>query len=243
MRALTLASIVLFCACGTGGTGEEAVPFTLSFEADPAGRSFTNYAGWEVELEEALLAVGPVTLFENTAPTASLWERLGALVVTAAHAHSGFDEYDGGRVRGELIAPVVIDVLGGRQQVELEGIAGRVRSVTLELRPAADERLHGMQAWVRGTARREGEVVPFEGGLRLPGDAKSRRVTGVPAELELAAGSEVTIKVHPQRWFADADFGSLPDEAAEGVRPIPADSQVHAAWFIGARGFGAFTVR
>jgi len=231
-------------ACGTSGTGEEVVPFTLAIETDPVGRRFTTATGWEVELEEAHIALGAVTLYSNAPPTASWMERLRGWFVPVAHAHAGFDEYEGGTVRGELLEPVVLDLLGEGRPFEaaLEGIAGPVRSVSLELRTVAAAPLSGAHARVRGTASRDGEVIRFEGGLALPADAKSRRVTGIPAELTLADGAEVRLVVHPQRWFADADFSSLPEAGEGGVRPIPTDSQVHAAWYLGARGWGAFTV-
>ena len=240
--AVVAAGVVV--GCGPSGTGEEAVPFTLAIEADAAGQSFGTTTGWEVELEEAYLALGPVTLFSNAPPTASWLERVWGWMVPAAHAHSGFDEFEGGTVRGELLETVVIDLLDGAgYQAELEGIAGPVRSVSLGLQHVAAAPLAGAHARVRGVATRGDEVVPFEGALVLPADTKSRRVTGIPAELELGAGTEVVVVVHPQRWFDQADFASLP-EAEEGeARPIPADGQVHAAWFLGARGWGAFTVR
>ncbi len=247
MRWLVLALLAgLLAACGESGTGEENVQFVLAFEADPAGRRFETATGWTVELEQAHLAVGPLALFTNSAPSASLLQRVRGWIVPVAHAHSGFDEYDGGTVRGELLETVVIDLLrdGPQASAELTGVAGPVRSATLELapKPGAAE-LRGAQAWVRGSATRGAEIVRFEGGLQLPDDAKSRRVTGIPAEVELGEGSRVVIAVHPQRWFAEAEFDALPEAGTDGVREIVPSGQVHAAWFLGARGFGAFTVR
>lgn len=243
-RLRLLAVLALASGCGASGTGEESVHFTLAFEADPAGRSFETVSGWRVALDEAYVSVGPLALFANAAPSASLWDRVRGLVVPVAYAHSGFDEYDGGTVRGELLEPVVLDLLrdGPQAEVELVGVAGPVRSATLELRPAAEAALHGAQAWVRGTATRGDETVVFAGGLELPGDVKSRRVAGIPAELELGEGSAVVVSVHPQRWFAEAEFDQLPEAGTDGVRVIGPGDQVHGAWFLGARGFGAFTV-
>jgi hypothetical protein len=244
MRRSSLLPLLLFVACGESGTGEESVRFTLAFEVNAEGRSFETRSGWQVELEEAHLAVGPLALFSNAAPSASLLDRLRELVIPVAYAHAGFDEYDGGTVRGELLATVVLDLSreGPQGRVELDGVAGPVRSATLELAPAGDAVLHGAQAWVRGTATRGGESIPFAGGLHLPNDAKSRRVAGIPAELELAEGETVVVTVHPERWFAEADFASLPEAADGGAREITPGGQVHAAWFLGARGFGAFTI-
>jgi len=245
MRALGWCLVLVLAACGASGTGEESVPFTLAFEADAAGREFETVSGWHVRLDEIYVAVGPLALFSNAAPSASLWDRVRGWVVPVAWAHSGFDEYDGGAVRGELLETVVLDL--GRDGLQAEthliGVAGPVRSATLELVATPSPLLHGAHAWVRGTATRAGETVAFAGGLQLPADAKSRRVTGIPAEVELAEGSTVVVAVHPQRWFAEADFSSLPEGGTDGVRPIAPGSQVHAAWFLGARGYGAFTIR
>src|SRR5262245_53817825 len=97
--------LLLAAACGGSGTGGEAVQYTLGFESMAADGAtpghFTTASGWDVELDEARIALGPVYLFNNEPPSAALLPRIMRWVVPVAHAHSGFDEFDGGTVRGE----------------------------------------------------------------------------------------------------------------------------------------------
>lgn len=246
---LSLFSAFLLVACGESGTGGEAISFSLGFASIPPegqgpGR-FTATTGWEIELEEASVAVGPLYLHTRAAPTASLFDRLKGLVIASAHAHSGFDNYDGGQVRGELLEPVVVDLLeGGVQQVrELRGVAGPVRSVSLELSSISRAPFAGGQAWMKGVARKDGEEVRFSGVLQLPDDPKLRRVTGLPASMELENGGEVVLEIHPIHWFGRLDFSALPVPAADGFRPIETDSDAHRAWARGVGAFGAFSIR
>lgn len=227
---LSIAVVLALAACGESGTGGQVVRYRLA--AEPVGgSSFATRTGWQVELEEARIAVGPLYLYANPPPSAF---RPLDLILPAAHAHSGFDEYDGGEVRGELLEPVIVDAIGGLQELaELEGVAGPIRSAGLDLLPEVD----GHQAFVRGHATRGDEAISFEGWLTLPSDPRDRRVVGIPVEVELAEGTQVVLQIHVDRWFSDADFSALPGGA------ITSDTQVHTAWRLGARGWGAFTIR
>lgn len=234
---------LLISSCGESGTGGESITFRLGFEAmAPEGETldtFTTAHGWEIELQRAEIAVGPLYLYTKQAPTASLIDQVKQLVIAKAHAHSGFDNYDGGEVRGELLEPVIVDLLDTdiQWQEGLRGLAGPVRSVSLELASIASAPFLGGQAFMEGVARKDGEEVPFAGVLRLENDPKVRRVNGLPASLELQSGSEVVVEIHPVHWFGRIDFSSLPEKG------ISENSDAHRAWARGVGTFGAFSIR
>ncbi len=215
------------------------------------GRMETR-SGWQITLEEARIVVGPIYLFTNSPPSASRWlplgERLLGWMIPRALAHSGFDQFDGGEVKGEYLGQLVIDALhpGVQPIATLRGIAGPIRSATLELNPAAPSHafeLHGHHVWVRGLAVRGDESIRFEGGLDLPDDGHLRKVVGIPADLELGEGSAVVLELHVERWFAEADFSTSEGRGVDETRTIDAGTQVHAAWLQGVRGYGTFTIR
>ena len=239
--AALLALVVL--GCGTSGTGEEEVQVTLAFASEPDLERFTNDLGWDIELEEAAVAVGPLAFFAEAPPTASLPERLLQLVVQRAHAHAGFDEWSGS-IRAEFLETVVLDLLARvpHPPVELVGFAGPVRSAAVQLHEAPAGALGGAQARVRGVATRGAEVVPFEGALVLP-DEKSQRIAGIPADLELGEGTEIVLEVRARRWLREVDFATLEPVEEGAPRPIVPGTQAHAAWYLGARSYGTFVIR
>lgn len=242
----------LLAACGAeSGTGGREVGFAIAAESvatdTGAPGVFVTRTGWSVTLEEAAVAIGPLYLFSEPPPSASRFRPFEWLVPTA-RAHSGFDDFEGGEVRGEYVGRFVIDaLLPGLQPIaSVRGIAGRVRSATVELQPPAGSAgtLRGHQAWVRGVAVRGAETVPFEGGLDLP-EGNARKVVGIPAAIDLDDRVTVVVELHLERWLSEADFSALPPGGGEGDerRVIAPGTQPHNAWYIGARSFGTFTMR
>ncbi len=237
--------------CGQG-TGGRRVRFELDVEAEPLA-SFVTATGWTVSLDEACVALGPATLYAGAPVTASVLRRASALLVGTAHAHPGADHFDGGEVRGEWVSQVAFDAVRAPRVPlgSFEGIAGPVSVASLEMHPLRAEVagdpscLRGHQAYVAGVARRDGETVRFEGGLDLEAAGGKRLVSGIPATFELDEGVRVRIVVDPRAWLDGARFETLGDAPAraEGRRiTIDPDSQVRAAWFVGARSARAFRV-
>jgi len=252
MRSLACAVALALTACGgAADTAGREVGFRLAAESMPSGDrppgSFVTRTGWTVTLEEAAVAIGPVYLLSEPPPSARrhrAWEWL----VQRAWAHSGFDDFDGGEVRGEYLGRFVIDaVRAGPQPISMSrGVAGRVRSVTLELQPpaSASPSLHGHQAWVRGVAVRGEETIPFEGGLDLPEAGTVRKVVGIATDVDLDDGVMVVIELHPERWLSEADFSALPKPSGgDERRTMEPGTQPWDAWYLGARAYGTFTFR
>jgi hypothetical protein len=234
---------MLACACGSDTAGE-----TISVRWDVArateeSRSFTTDTGWQVTLSEARVGVESVFAIAPAADKLGAVARLSQLFVSVAHAHGGHDDANGLRVRAELIEPLVVDALSD-ETVKLDGDsaeAGEIGTIKIELaRPGSKlpDSLHGFQAYVRGTADKSGATVPFSGGLHIADTEPARRIEA-PVKFALTEGGTLTLAVHADEWFREAEFDRLTDGDA-GAREIGADDQVGRAWAIGVRSPAAF---
>lgn len=264
-RALVLVALACGCSAQGSGTGGRSLFFDVAL-APPSymneGGRFTTFNGWEVELDEAVIAVGPLYLWEqgnyaglardDDEPMDDLVGWVGELVVPTAHAHPGDVHFAGGELRGEFLEQVAFDLLRGEagRVGRARGVSGDARAVSVILDPPTAatrgdaDALFGHHAWVVGTAWRGREVVRFEGGLSIPAEGIQRQVDGVPIDVELDDGGTLVLGVEPRAWFADAHFEQLVvDNAAGDRKVIDADSQVAAAWYIGARTAAAFSAR
>lgn len=241
MLSLLIACAAL-CACG-GETAGRVIDIHLRVqpEAEP-GRElgeFTTDTGWEVELDEATLAIGSMYAFAPASgPGAMAW--LSDLLVPVAHAHGGFDPASGLRARAELLEPVAIDLLAadGQELSDVEAEAGALAKLALDIaKPDADlpEAVHGHQAWVAGEATRGAERVRFEGGLDIPDEGLKRRIETEVEGIELEDGGTLVLSLRPSRWLHDANFDRLAAPAEGEPAEITRESQVGRAWLIGAR--------
>jgi hypothetical protein len=261
LAALALLALATFaCVVGPGceaGTGGRRVTFDVAVVSAHEKRApvrFQTATGWDVTLDEACVALGPFTLWENAGALVRLpplRRRLYDLLVPSAHAHAGTDHFHGGQVHGEWVGQLAID-LTRSPSIELgrvEGIAGIVRSASVELHPLREGAigdvacLRGHQVYAVGSAEKDGAVIAFEGGLDIENEGTLRIVPGIPVDAELDDGVRISFQVDPRAWFAEAQFDRLTETSAEGRALITPDSQVRTAWFIGARGASAFAVR
>jgi hypothetical protein len=244
-----LALVLLVTAACDAGTGGRPVTFDLRLTADTGGAGGVRTStGWQVELEEACVALGPVYVWSGAGHLQGRqwfrWPRL----VRVAHARSVGDHFDGGDVRGEWVAQAVFRPLaaGGMSVDAVSGLEGPVASFTVLLDPprgalADDPCLRGHHAYAVGVARKGDAVVPFEGGLHIENVGTSRRVDGVALDGRLAQGAKLTITLNVSAWFDGAQWDRLTTRNAAGRFVIDPASQVRAAWFIGARGVRTFS--
>jgi len=213
---------------------------------------FVTSTGWDVQLEEACIAVGPIYFYANTAFASAetgRWNRIKSVVgiEKQAFAHAGHNHFNGGEVRAEWLGQNALNVLNptldplGLQN----GLWGEVKSFSVYLEPprkllAANPCLRGHNAFARGIARKAERVVPFEGGLDIENVGVNRRVEGLKYSATFDDGVGVAISAQPNAWFDQADFDTLDTMTTEGRFVITPNSQVRVAWFIGARGIGSF---
>src|SRR5690606_26165593 len=119
--------------CGDGATSGRRVALTTRVAV--AATTFTNAAGFDVELTRALVSIGPLRYVEG-APFARrpLLERLVA--IRTAHAHPG--HYHEGGVLGEMLTPTSVDLGAlGEEALELgagTGITGTALSARFTFR-------------------------------------------------------------------------------------------------------------
>jgi hypothetical protein len=244
------------------GTGGRAIQFDMHFNAaasaDASRGTFDTSTGWHVKLEQAIIALGPVYIYQDPPPLAAIDvpNRLNSVdsfwdfVVPNAFAHAGDEHFFGGEVKGEFLGQIAFDVLqaGGVQMKNVPGTEGRIRSASIWLAPPRvsiqgnGAALHGHHAYVVGTAEKNGMVIPFEGGLDIENEGTKRRVDGIPLDMRLDDRVALTVNIHLHTWFDAAHFDRLVKKNDQGRYMITPDSQVRTAWFLGARGFSAFSI-
>jgi len=247
--AIGKGALVVALTTGCDSTsGRETVvnlAITATTRAGGAPASFVTEDGWQVQLTEAAIAIGPVYLFENPPPLAQRlpWWRPDGWLLPMAHAHAGDQHFNGGAVLAEYVDQLRYDCLSGPASLgSTPATVGTARAFSLRLDPprlksGEVDLTHGHHAWVAGTATREGETIAFEGGLDIDAAGTLRRVDGLPTEAPLDEGGTFTLVVHPDAWLEGADFASLPASMEAGQpRRITASTQPGAVWFLGARG-------
>ncbi|HET6339401.1 MAG TPA: hypothetical protein VFG30_39570 [Polyangiales bacterium] len=241
-----LSWVVLVCACGSDTAGQSIlVDWTVAKAADES-KSFTTDTGWDVTLDEARVGLDSVFAIAPASDSKSAVAWLSELLVPVAHAHGGHDDANGLRVRAELLDPMVVDVLADAPTKfgDQPGEAGDIATIKIELaRPGSDlpDSLHGFQAYARGVAEKAGVRIPFAGGLHIA-DAEPARRVETQVKFALSEGGALTLAVHADEWFRDAEFERLSEADGDADRQINADSQVGRAWAIGVRSPAAFDV-
>lgn len=238
--ALSLLSA--FCSsmvagCLDAGTGGRAVLFDFQIANAPVGDrplgTFTTDDGWDVQLTDAHVAFGPVYLYEKPAPLA-FFEEVSRLIIPTAYAHAGDNHFNGGQVLGELAEYLVYDALAAEPRTfeKVGGIFGQSQSFGFELpkTPVTEGApLNGQQAFVRGTATKDGEIICFQGGTSPENDTR-RSVDGLPFSATLDDGGTVLLDVHVSHWLEHAAIDALTAEDADGCKVITATDAVGSSW-------------
>lgn len=202
----------LAAACGTTG----AEPFAYPIEAIGAGASFP-LGDWQVTLETADLALGPIYLCATAAASPDL----------CAVA------------QGEFTDVAVIDLLAATPQPlgEVDSLAGDVRSAMLDYgiswfttRTSATPGSElGHSAHLSGTATRGDTVLRFDALIDVvPPLRGSPALVGVRAHVDAPdEHSRLRLRINPGAWLFGVDFDAL---AAQGstVEIRPGDA-AHAA--------------
>ncbi len=254
--ALVLSSLVALLAlvpihgCGSGTAGRSIfLEVAVESIAEP-GRAlgqFSTDTGWDVTLDEARIAIGPIYAY---APTDTAMARLGRALspVGVAYAHGGADPFNGRHVRAEVRDQIAFDALSPAPASfgEIDGEAGLVDSLTvaLEAPEAANvDAMHAHHAWVSGTATQGAMTVAFEGGVDLPEDGLIRRVEGIRVDDVLDDAVTLVVGTRVLEWLRDAHFDRLTETAPSGRMLITPESQVRGAFYLGIRTTAAWSAR
>ncbi len=212
-RALAPALFALLAACNsTSGQLFEA-PFAVGGVARDAGGpfSFTTPLGWQVTLDQAVIALGP--FYFNIQPPQTATLRSGTVIYQVTS-----------QVMVNPLDPTLYPVDGGG-----DGITGEAVAVEIDLFPPDPTQtlenqnlLDQSSAFLSGTAS-----LPLDGGLKIFPFAgfitinqslatndnplpALQRVNGADCDLTFTtAPSAVQLRVDPPHWFDSADFSSL----------------------------------
>jgi hypothetical protein len=232
-------------ACGS--TEGSVVTIEVVLEAPSSPSTFTTSTGWEVRLDEARIAMGPLFAFAPRFDGSAI-AAIRSFLLPVAHAHGGTDPLNGRRVRAEWLPQVAFDAISKEPLLlgAVEAESGLVDAFSVTLDPPASSQaaiLHGHHLWVRGEAIKDSTSIRFGGGLDIPDEGLSRRVENIPIDAFLEEGGRWVVTVHASQWFQDAQFDGLTEQDGEGVFLITPESQVRRAWFLGARSTRAYAAR
>lgn len=237
-----------FVACGVTPGRPIAVTF---FVQGASNAAFETAAGYQIQLDEAWLSIGPIYVL---APTHALTRLERALALPVALAHGGHDDYASLGVRAEWLGEQVVSAIGGTQLLvgAGDGVAGLAEYTTLDLVVPADASgpTHGHIAWVAGTATpiAGGDPIAFEGGLDLPDEALSRTIESIASALDMSETGTFTLALHPNgrgadapSWLEEASFDRLPAPASGTTRELAPGTQPYVAWTLALRDAVAYT--
>lgn len=244
--ALSLGQLALGVAptgcSGSDSTGGKRVELVTRVQADAL--TFTNAFDWAIELDLALLSVGPLRYLEG-APVA-LGSPFG---IREAHAHPG--HYVEGGTLGEMLEPTTVDLTAGVTEVYRgAGVTGEALSArfTFEAPPAGE--LAGELAphvvLVEGRATSGATALRFRAAGELADvlDPDGNPfVTGCTFEGGSIDGDgSVLVTVSPPLWLDQVDFSEL---EAKGDEPVELASRgtPHKAFARGLKKGAAYSFR
>ena len=207
--ALTLGS------CGSTGGALVVLPFQAGgvARAAPGPMTFNTPTGWNVELTQAVIALGP--FYFNVSPPDSQNFRSGTVIIEATE-----------QVVLDALDPTLHDVPGGA-----DGETGPAVAVEIDLFPADSTQSAANQQLLPGTQLKGGTVgviagiatkgaatVPFQGAITIDSNLVTataslpslQRVNGAVVQLDFTAAPQtLSLRVDPTAWFQQADFSTF----------------------------------
>ena len=229
-------------ACsGEGTTGGKRVELVTRVRAEST--SFVNAFEWAVELDVALLSIGPLRYLEG-APVASR----SSFGIRAAHAHPG--HYIEGGTLGEMLEPATVDLTAMTEIFRGPGVTGEALSArfTFQDPPAGElsEQLVPHVVLLEGSAASGSTTLRFRAGARLADvtDADGNPfVSGCPFEDgAIDRDGSVLLSVSPALWLDQLDFSLLAPNGNEPVELEPG-STPHQAFARGLKKGAAYLFR
>lgn len=256
-----LCAAVSLEACGTSedSTGGRRVVLRTRVELSASATStFTTALGWTVQLDEALLSVGPLYYFDGAPPLVrrsvprkshrgSEWAAR-FFGMNVAHAHPG--HYQSGNALGQMLEATSVDLFAAPVTLaDGEGVTGTYRSarfsfISPAVGPLANE-LGDSVAVASGSAEKEGEEPRrFRAVAALASVEKSAAEGHVEGcefeETDVEGDGTVTVLVRPQVWFELVDFAELEPGTAEAPAEFPDESQPAIAFAQGLAQLSAY---
>jgi hypothetical protein len=207
-----LFAAALCALSGCADTGQDRIEIALELQGTELSAPFDASGGWQVELDSAELAFGPLYLCAGTSA--------GELCDTA---------------RAEYLDSALLDALDPEPlaAATLDGITGSVRSYMYDmgltslltqeepLSTSGSQELDDHSLRVQGTARNGTTTLPFFAELAIQQESDTER--GVPVirsqarsgfEHTLGEGAErLRVRYDPRSFFVSIDFDAMLAEA------------------------------
>ncbi len=227
LGAITLA---FAAAAGCGGlTAGDLITYEVAAASTTATASperFPSATAWTIELDTALVLVGPVYLYGG-GQRAESWGLPAWLGPRVAYAHPADATFDRGPVLGDVLDQFVVDLLDPSPTSLgiVPGVAGTTATMELHLHPAGFtalgspvaelEPLGGATFLLEGRASRGDVTVPFSARGDLVGQPAQRVVESVEVGVELSdrgdSPGRLIIQIRVDEWFRFVDFARLED--------------------------------
>ncbi len=244
--ALSLAQLALGgaqSACsGSGRTGGKRVELVTRVQADTL--AFTNAFDWAIELDRALLSLGPLRYLEGAPVVLSSLFRM-----REAHAHPG--HYVEGGTLGEMLEPVTVDLTAGVTEVfRGPGVTGQALSARFEFQAPPVGELAGELSphlvLVEGSATSGSTRLRFRASGELADVVDpdgNPFVTGCTFEDGSIDGDgSVLVTVSPALWLDQVDFSIVEPSGDEAVELDPSGI-AHKAFARGLKKAAAYVFR
>jgi len=239
-HALLIAVVTILVAGGPGALllacGETAGRrVTFETVAVSEANTFKNAFGWEITLDEALLATGPLYYFEGTPGVT-----LRSFFLKRAWAHPG--HYVAGDARGEMTTSWTIDLLARNVLPRGRGVTGALRSARFGFGwppsgPHANA-LAGHIVRVAAHATRDGKLVTFHATADLDQvvdpDSHPQVESCVFRAADVQRDGLVTLTIKPSVWFDQVELADASGDLANA-------SSVYNAFARGLKKSGAYT--
>ncbi|HEY3807259.1 MAG TPA: hypothetical protein VGL61_31880 [Kofleriaceae bacterium] len=204
MKAATLLLVLAACANSTGGD-----LITVPFQAGGTALStFTTPTGWNVTLDQAVIAAGP--FYFNVDPPSTDEFRSGIVIIQATE-----------QTVVDALDPTLHDVTGGANGETGSAVSVEIGLTTPDSTNLADPNASNLTpgfAYVEGTAVKGTVVVPFQGqvvidqSLVTPSDSLPdlQRIRGADVELAFtSAPQRLELHVDPTHWFDQSEFSEI----------------------------------
>ncbi len=209
-------SSLVFAGCDDSSTtGQALVAYTM-YGTGTGTTDFVSGDGWDIHLDEARLAFGPVEFCAHV-PTFEIKDSMTGC----------------GVVMGQLSVAGVIDALDVQEQElgTVQGIEGQIHSVSYDMGVSwpstqaspktVTDALDGFSVRVSGTATKDGSEVPFVFEVTVtPPNQGLFAVRGIPADGSVTQEtSSVVVSTDPVQWLRYVDWQKVKD-MYDGTTPV-----------------------
>jgi hypothetical protein len=242
--------VSLLAACGDGAASTAGKRVTLGSRVEAESLAFTNGYGWNVQVERALVSIGPLRYLEGAVVARRDSPRSNALPrwfhVRTAHAHPG--HYEEGGTIGEMLVPASVDLaLGPTDLAPGAAITGTALSARFSFQsPPEGEyaaELGASVAIVEGVATQGSESRPFRARAGVEDVLEGGLPAVVGCDLDQGAvqsDGAVTLDVRLSVWLDQVDFALVPASTDGSKVELSRDGNPHKAFVRGLKKAAAY---